>query len=84
MWQDWVIAGVQAIIALSLIPTVRHATHKPTMSTSVLTATGMFILSLTFATLALWFATLMSAVIGALWTILAYQRYRLNVRDRNP
>lgn len=81
MWQDFVIAGVQIIFAISLVPTVLHADHKPTVATSIFTAGGLYTLSLVYVSLALWFAACMSAVIGALWTILAIQRYRINTRE---
>lgn len=78
MWQDWVIAGVQIIFAISLVPSVFHATHKPSLSTSIFTSAGLYTLSFVYATLLLWFACIMATTIGTLWAILAYQRHRLN------
>ena len=78
MWQDFVIAGVQVVFAISLIPTVLHSEHKPTVTTSVFTSAGLYTLTLVYITLAFWFAAVMAAAIGTLWAILALQRYRLN------
>ena len=82
MWQDWIIAAVQVVLALSLLPSIFHDEHKPTVTTSCTTAAGLYVLTLVYATLAFWFSALMSAIIAVQWTILAFQRYRLNKRTQ--
>ncbi|OGG57326.1 hypothetical protein A2853_02295 [Candidatus Kaiserbacteria bacterium RIFCSPHIGHO2_01_FULL_55_17] len=82
MWQDWVIASVQVVLAFSLLSSIFHSAHKPTLSTCIFTAMGLFTLSFVYITLALWFSALMSAIIGILWAVLGLQRHRLNKRGR--
>jgi len=82
MWQDWVIAGVQIVFAISLIPSVLHKENKPSLSTSVFTSAGLYTLSFVYFMLALWFSCVMSGIIATLWALLAYQRYRLNMRKQ--
>jgi hypothetical protein len=78
MWQDWIFGGIQLIFAISLLPSVFHRTHKPAFMTSVFTSAGLYTLALAYASLTLWFAALMAAIIGTLWAILAMQRFRLD------
>ncbi len=78
MWQDWVIMMVQIVFAISLLPTILHPTQKPTFSTAIMTVACICLMALVYATLTLWFATIMALVNGLLWAILGFQRYRLN------
>ncbi|HEX8994213.1 MAG TPA: hypothetical protein VF803_03095 [Candidatus Paceibacterota bacterium] len=78
MWQDYIVAIVQWVFFIALIPTIRHATHKPPVSSSLLTAVMTMILSATFATIPLWNSTLSSFACGAAWFVIAYQRYKLD------
>ena len=80
MWQDWVLGGTLWMFAAVLIPTITHPTNKPSLSTSLLTALGNFVVSYTFATLSLWNSALAALVIGAAWSILTIQRWRLDRR----
>lgn len=83
MWQDWIIAGVQIVFAISLIPSVLHKENKPSLSTSIFTSAGLYTLSAVYVSLALWFAAIMAASIATLWATLAYQRYRIDARKQN-
>ncbi|PIR82261.1 hypothetical protein COU20_03855 [Candidatus Kaiserbacteria bacterium CG10_big_fil_rev_8_21_14_0_10_59_10] len=78
MWQDAVITAVQVGFLFALLPTVFHPEHKPAISTSLLTALGLYILAGTFATLSLYFSAIIAALVGATWSLLAYQRRRLD------
>ena len=78
MWQDWAIAGIQLALIVSFLPTVFHATQKPTLSTSILTASCVFGFAVVYFTLQFWFAMAMATALAALWAIVALQRYRLN------
>ncbi len=81
MWQDYVVAFVQWVFLLALIPTIKHATHKPPVSSSLLTAVMMVVLSGTFATIPLWNSTLSSFSCGVAWAVIAYQRYKLDKKN---
>jgi len=83
MWQDWVVFGLQWIFIASLFPTVFHATQKPAVSTSIITALGMFTISGTYLTLNLYASTLSSFLLGVLWVVLAVQQHRLNKTATN-
>ena len=83
MWQDFVIMGVQVVFAISLLPTILHATQKPTMATCVISAGCVTTLAFVFATLDLWFAVATSCLNMTLWIVLAFQRYRLNLIEHH-
>lgn len=74
-WQDIVIAVVQWVFALTLLPSVLSE-DKPALATSVLTGIVLAVLAFTFSTLNLWNATLSTAVVSIMWWILAFQSYR--------
>lgn len=78
MWQDWAIAGIQLVLVVSFLSTVFHATHKPTLLTCLLSASCLFGFMAVYITLHFWFAVVMSATLGILWTVVGFQRYRLN------
>lgn len=82
MWQDWVVSILQWVFILSLLPTVFHATQKPPVSTSLLSGIGLIILSATYFTLDLTVSTFSSFLLGTLWIVVAYQRYRLNTKEK--
>jgi hypothetical protein len=77
MWQDHVIAGVQWVFAIALIPALVEKQHKPPMWTSVITALGLAIIAFAQATLGLWHSTGVCLVIALMWAVLAIQRSRL-------
>ena len=75
-WQDWTLTFVSVVFAVALIPSVRSTTHKPPISTSVLTGTMLAVTAFVEATLALWFSTISTAVGATIWLILGWQVYR--------
>jgi len=77
MWQDWIIAACQWVFVIALIPAIRHATDKPPLSSSLLTALLLTVMSATFATLHLWNSTLSALAVAIAWYILAWQKWRL-------
>ena len=78
MWQDWVIAIVQWVFALVLIPAIRHPLNKPPFSSSLLTAILLTVLSFVFYTLSLWNSTFSSLAVAAAWYVLAWQKFRMD------
>jgi glycerol-3-phosphate acyltransferase PlsY len=80
-WQGAVIAVVQWVFVLSLLPMVFHPTEKPTFSAAVLTAISLFAMAFTLATLPdLRIAAWSMAASGVVWTVLGWQRHRTNKR----
>lgn len=78
MWQDQVLAVVQWIFAVALLPTILHKEHKPTLTTCALNAVLMVVVIYTYYTLKLTNSVLAGSVLGAAWGILAFQRHRIN------
>jgi hypothetical protein len=76
MWQDTVIAICQFLFVVSLIPSVRSK-DKPALATSLLSAVLVAIITATLFTLKLWLTTISAAMICVLWSVLAWQKYRL-------
>jgi hypothetical protein len=83
-WQDLVIAVVQWVFAVSLVPTILHATEKPTFVTAIVTSVSLFVMTLAFASLHLWFSAASVAVGGIAWSILTWQRFWINKKSRKP
>ena len=80
MWQDWLISAVQWMFAFALIPSIIHPTNKPALSSSLMTAGGLFVIAGTFTTLGLWSSFFSCTAAGIAWSILAYQKWRLDKR----
>lgn len=72
MWQDYVISGGQFVFALAMIPTIRSA-QKPALLSSVITALGLSIFAVCFATLSLWLSVAGTSVGALTWWIVAAQ-----------
>ena len=83
MWQDWVLAVVQWVFAIALIPTILHKEHKPAFSSALLTCLGLIITTITIASLGLWNTAIGTAVGTVVWSIILYQRWRLNKKQRS-
>ena len=84
MWQDWVLAAVQWVFAIALIPTILHKTHKPALTSALLTSTCLVISTFTVASLGLTQAAIGNAVSTLAWFIILYQRWRLNRLEKTP
>jgi len=80
MWQDWAIAGIQLALIISFFPTIFSSTQKPTLSTSILTASCIYGFGIVYFTLGFWSSVVMSGILATQWAIVAYQRYHLNKR----
>lgn len=78
-WQDWIIGIGQVLFLLALVPSLKSSA-KPALGTSTLTASILIFFALTYASLGLWFGTVMSTLLSLGWWILALQRYKA---DRN-
>lgn len=82
MWQDHVLAAVQVVFALALLPTLVHPTHKPPISSSVITTSAMAAVTFTYFSLALWWSAALAAIVTLEWFIIGLQRHQLNKKER--
>lgn len=81
MWQDVVISVGQWAMTAALIPSL-IGKDKPAVSSGIMTGTLIAIFGFTYGTLGLWSAVISSAVCSIVWYVLAWQRYRMNRRER--
>ncbi|MBI4093429.1 hypothetical protein HY417_00540 [Candidatus Kaiserbacteria bacterium] len=82
MWQDWLITSVQWIFTISLLLIIRDKDKKPPFLPSIITSVGVYLISFAFATLGLWLSFLSALIMATEWAIIAYQRYRLDRKER--
>lgn len=75
-WQDLVITVGQIIFVLSLLPSILSK-NKPALLTSSITALILYIFTFVYITLSLYFAAISVAATAVGWSVLAYQKYRL-------
>jgi hypothetical protein len=79
-WQDFIFTAGNIIFALALIPSILSK-NKPAISTSLITGIMIYIFSLSYFSLTLWFSAIASFISGSLWLILALQKY-LSLRGK--
>jgi len=72
-WQDIILAVGSLILAVALLPSIMSQ-HKPDLWTSSLTCVVLFIFSITYASLSLWYATCTTTLAALLWGILFVQK----------
>ena len=75
---DTILAAVNTILAVSLVPTLwsqwRARRSTTPLSTSVLTGAGLAVISVTFLSMSLWYAATVLAVASTMWAVIATQR----------
>jgi len=74
LWQDWIITLGSLVFVIALFPSVLSK-DKPALSTSLMTGTVLVIFALTYLTLSLWTSAVTTFLTGALWFVLAIQKY---------
>lgn len=74
MWQDYVLAGTQAILTAAIVPMVFQKGKKPPFTTSIPTSIGLAVIAFTVSTLGLWWSAGVAALASFLWFILVAQR----------
>lgn len=79
MWQDTVIALCQLAFLPSMLPTLL-GTDKPALKTSAANALIVSIITITLATLQLWFSVVTGALTASIWAVLAIQKYKIDRR----
>jgi hypothetical protein len=75
MWQDYVFLVGGIIADIALVPMIFHK-NKPPLMTSIPTFVIIIAYCFCYATLNLRFATIIAAITGLIWGILAIQRIR--------
>lgn len=86
MWQDYALGFVQAVFAVALIPSLLDR-QKPALSTSVMNAGGMIIVTTVYFSLYLWISAWVATAVAIQWVILGLQRYwqpKTGLTQRNP
>lgn len=81
MWEDTVIAIVQWIFVVALIPSILHKTQKPVVWTSLMTGLLLIILCFAYVSLGLWQSFVPVLILALAWLYLAWQRHRLNRKN---
>ncbi len=78
MWQDIVITVSIILFAYALIPQIvkgfRKRKQDILLQTSLITAIGMYAITIAYLTLGLIFSTITAAITGTLWAIIALQK----------
>ncbi|HLL78825.1 MAG TPA: hypothetical protein VKT25_04960 [Ktedonobacteraceae bacterium] len=74
-WQDVVLTIGQIIFIVALFPSVLSK-DKPALQTSTLTSAVAFSIAAVYVTLSIPFAAISAALNGALWLVLAIQKWR--------
>lgn len=74
MWQDTVIAICQLAFFPSMLPTLLGK-DKPALTTSVLNACIVAIITGCFFTMQLWFSFVTGCITACIWAILALQKH---------
>jgi len=74
-WQDIVLTIGQIIFIIALFPSIL-STDKPAVQTSVVTAAVALSIAAVYVTLSIPFAAISAALNGALWLVLAVQKWR--------
>ncbi len=76
-WQEIVFLIGQMIFNISLLPSILGK-DKPAFTTSLITATVIFVYVFVYASLSLWVTGISVGSTGIFWAILAYQKYKMN------
>ena len=78
MWQDIIITISVILFGYALIPQIIQGFKKRkqdiTLQTSLITALGMYAITIAYLTLKLTFSTITTGITGTLWLIIALQK----------
>lgn len=80
MWQEYTISVVTLALTASLLPTLRDPDARIPLGTSALTAIGLLIKTLMFASLGMFFVAFGASIACLLWSIILYTKS--GVRER--
>ena len=77
-WQDITITGIIISFSYALIPQIYNGFKEKkgliNFQTSLITSIGMYLLSIIYFTMDLYFSTIISLITGIFWTILFIQK----------
>ena len=76
-WQEYVFFVGQMVFNIALLPSI-FSKNKPALSTSLMTAGMIFIYVFTYFSMSLWLTGISMGTTFICWTILAYQKYRMD------
>jgi hypothetical protein len=80
MWQDYSFMACNALFVMAQIPTLRHRTDKPPMSSSLMTGALLMVITYTFWSLTLHVSAFSAFVLGIVWFVIAYQKWRIDTK----
>lgn len=80
MWQEYTISAVTLVLTASLLPTLRDPTARIPIETSALTAGGLLVKTLMFASLGMTSVAICAGIGCILWSAILYTKS--GVRER--
>lgn len=80
-WQDTVLMAGNIVFIFSLFPSILTK-NKPSVWTSIFTATVLYIFVATYFSLGLWGSAVATLVVATLWTTLAIQKFLVDRKSR--
>ncbi|MDP9211836.1 MAG: hypothetical protein M3N59_01005 [bacterium] len=72
-WQDIVLSAGSVMFIIALVPSILSR-DKPAMATSLMTSLVLIGFTVTYASLELWFTTIITIITVALWLTLFVQK----------
>lgn len=81
-WQEIVFFIGQMLFNIALLPSI-FSKDKPALATSLLTSSVIAIYIFLYTTLSLWLTAVSVATTGALWAVLAYQKFMIDRRRKS-
>lgn len=78
-WQDLVLSVSVWVFIFALLPTLRGI-EKPALETSIVTATTILVCAGVYASMGWWGSVLSSGILGIIWYVLAWQKYKASSR----
>lgn len=82
MWQDYIFTIGSFVFIIALIPSILSK-DKPAIASSISTALVLTIFSFTYFSLSLWLTTITTAGTAMAWHILAFQKYRIDIKNKH-
>ncbi len=82
MWEDKLILAAQIVLFIALLPTIYDKKHKPSKSTSVVTALALAAMSVALYSLKAYTGAFMTFANAVAWLVIFYQRLVLDKLDK--
>ena len=81
MWQDWLIALAHIGFIKGAFGTIRHPDQKPPLLSALEIGAGNAAVAVAYAGFGAWVSVTAAFILSIEWTLIAHQRYRINVRS---